>query len=269
MKHLDEWRRWQQAQGLSQRTITERAATMRHLEHEAGVDLLHIEPEHIIAYCSRPGLAPSSRASYHATIRAFYAWAVRVGKLSTDPTERTPRPKRPKTLPRPVQQTHVSALLRVVTRRRTRMMVVLAAYAGLRVHEIAKFRGEDLDRLGGTMTVTGKGGKTALIPAHEVVLEEAANFPICGPWFPAYDGSEHIGAHAVSTAIRRAMRRAGFAGKPHQLRHYYATELLEHGVDVRVVRDLMRHESIATTEIYTQVSLQRMIDGIAALPRAA
>lgn len=269
MQTLDEWRQWQQAQGLSARTITERAATMRHLEHEAGVDLLRIEPGHIIEYCSRPSLAPASRASYHATIRAFYDWALRTGRVSADPSEQTPRPKRPKSQPRPVQTQHVSALLRTVNRRRTRMMVILAAYAGLRVHEIAKFRGEDLDRIGGTLTVTGKGGKTALIPAHELILEEAQNWPVRGYWFPAYNGAPHVSPRAVSASIRRAMDRAGFSGQPHQLRHYYATELLEHGVDVRVVRDLMRHESIATTEIYTQVSLRRMIEGLAQLPRAA
>lgn len=269
MSILDDWKSWQQAQGLSYRTITERLATMRHLEHEAGVELLSVTPAHVIAYCSRPGLAPSSRASYHATIRAFYAWALRTGRIAQDPTEQTPRPKRPKSLPRPIQTQHVSALLRVVNRRRTGMMVVLATYAGLRVHEIAKFKGEDLDRIGQTITVTGKGGKTAMIPAHEVVLEYAEEFPLFDHWFPAYNGAEHVTPHAVSDAIRRAMRRAGFAGQPHQLRHYYATELLEHGVDVRIVRDLMRHESIATTELYTRVSLRQMVAGIAALPRAA
>ena len=269
MELLENWRSWQEAQGLSDRTITERAATMRHLAHRAGVGLLEIEPEHIIDYCSRPRLAAASRASYHASIRAFFAWATRTGRLATDPSHETPRPKRPRTQPRPVQTEHISALLRTVNRRRTRMMILLATYAGLRVHEIAKFHGEDLDRVGRVITVTGKGGKTALIPAHDVIVNAAVDFPLWEHWFPAYNGAEHIGAHAVSDAIRRAMRRAGFSGKPHQLRHYYATELLDQGVDVRVVRDLLRHESIATTESYTRVSLKQMIAGIEALPLAA
>ena len=269
MRILDQWRSWQEAQGLSERTITDRAVTMRHLAKHADSDLLDITPDDIINYCSRRHLSPSSRSSYHASIRSFYEWAQRTGKIAEDPSVQTPRPKRPRTQPRPVQTRHISALMRVLNRRRTRMMVVLAAYAGLRVHEIAKFRGDDLDRIGGVITVTGKGGKTAMVPAHDVILEAAADFPVRGYWFPAYNGAPHVTGHAVSNAIRRAMRRAGFDGKPHQLRHYYATELLEQGVDIRIVRDLMRHESIATTEIYTQVSMRQMVAGISALPRAA
>lgn len=266
---LDEWRDWQKAQGLSERTMTERAATIRHLASHTGVPPSDVTPAHIIAYCGRDDITPTTRATYHATIRAFYKWAVKAGHVEADPTEHTPRPKRPKGQPRPVQTAHVSALLTVVNRRRTRAMITLAAYAGLRVHEVAKFHGEDLDRISWTITVTGKGGKTAMIPAHQAIVELAATMPRRGPWFPAYTTTGTITPSAVSKAIRDTMRRAGFEGKPHQLRHYYATELLENGVDIRIVKDLMRHESIATTEIYTKVSIRQMRSGLDLLPMVA
>lgn len=270
---LDEWKQWQTSQALSPRTINDRRDVMLHLHHLSGqTPLLEIEAQHIIDYCARPHLSATSKASYHATIRAFYKWAVRTGKLEENPVDGTPVPKRPKGVPRPVQTAHVAALIRSVNRKRTRAMVILAVYAGLRVHEVAKFRGEDIDRIGRSITVTGKGGKTALLPAHDVIMDLAEDFPRRGHWFPAYGtqtDAPHIGAKAVSRAIRDAMRRAGFEGKPHQLRHYYATELLDQGVDVRIVKDLMRHESLATTEIYTKVSLKRMREGIDRLPLAA
>lgn len=270
---LDEWKRWQTSQALSERTIHDRRDVMLHLHHYSGqTPLLEITPAHIIDYCARPHLSSTSKASYHATIRAFFKWAVKTGRLESNPADETPVPKRPKGAPRPVQTAHISALIRAANRKRTHAMIILAVYAGLRVHEVAKFRGEDIDRIGRSITVTGKGGKTALLPAHDVIMELAETMPRRGYWFPAYatqTGAPHIGAKAVSRAIRDTMRRAGFDGKPHQLRHYYATELLDQGVDVRIVKDLMRHESLATTEIYTKVSLKRMREGIDRLPLAA
>lgn len=266
---LGKWRTWQESQGLAERTIKDRADVITHLSTYANAPLLEITPEHIIGYCARPELSDSSRSSYHASIRAFYKWAVRVELIDTDPTLETPRPRRPKGLPRPVQTAHVSVLLAAANRKRTRAYITLATYAGLRVHEIAKFRGEDLDRIAGIITVTGKGGKTAMLPAHDAIIELAKEFPVRGYWFPAYASqtdAQHIGSKQVSRAIKLTMQRAGFTGKAHQLRHYYATELLDNGVDVRIVKDLMRHESLATTEIYTRVSMKRMREGIAALP---
>lgn len=267
METLNEWARWQHAQGLSERTIKDRREVIMHLSETARTPALSLTPDHIIDYCARPELSDSSRATYHATIRAFFKWAKRVGKVDADPTEETPRPRRPKGLPRPVQTAHVSVLLAAANRKRTRAYITLATYAGLRVHEIAKFRGEDLDRISGIITVTGKGGKTAMIPAHDEILKLAAEFPKRGYWFPSYTGSiPHVGSKQVSRSIMHTMERAGFTGKAHQLRHYYATELLDNGVDVRIVKDLMRHESLATTEIYTRVSMKRMREGISQLP---
>lgn len=268
---LDAWKRWQTAQGLAARTIKDRRDVLTHLASVSGAPLLEVTPDQIIDYVGRPALSQSSRASYHASIRAFYKWAVITGKLTESPAASTPSPRRPKGLPRPIQTAHLSVLLAAANRKRTRAMIILAAYAGLRVHEVAKFRGDDLDRISGIITVTGKGGKTAMIPAHQEILELADSFPQRGYWFPAYGtqtNSPHITSTQVSRAISNTMRRAGFAGKAHQLRHWYATTLLDEGVDVRVVKDLMRHESLLSTEIYTQVSMKRLYAGITALPSA-
>lgn len=265
---LTQWRAWQQAQGLSERTIKERIDTLARFFNATDKNAYQIESSDIIEFCGRSKLAPASRASYHTSIRAFFKWAVLTGKIETDPTINTPSPKRPRNLPRPVATVHISRILAHANRRRTFAMIVLAAYAGLRVHEVAKFQGEDLDRTAAILTVTGKGGVTAMIPAHDEILKIAKGFPRHGYWFPAYNGAPHVTSHAVSKAILTCMRRAEVNAKPHQLRHWYATELLEQGVDVRIVKDLLRHASLATTEIYTQVSLQQMRDGVVRLNAA-
>jgi integrase/recombinase XerD len=145
------------------------------------------------------------------------------------------------------------------------MMILLATLAGLRVHEIAKFSGEDIDWETMAMIVTGKGGKTAYLPVHPLIAQDACRFPREGAWFPAYGREGPITPHAVSKAIKSCMDRAGVRGKPHQLRHYYGTALLRNGANLRVVQELMRHGSIATTQIYTEVTTSEMRAAVNAL----
>jgi len=155
------------------------------------------------------------------------------------------------------------------------MMILLAALAGLRVHEIAKLHGRDIDLTNRILTVTGKGNKTATLPLHPAIVAYAHTFPRDRFWFPSYTnqstGLPHVKASAVSAAIMHTMRRAGVPGQAHQLRHWYATTLLGSGVDLRIVQELMRHESPATTAIYTQVDFRQQRAGmdLLELPTAA
>lgn len=264
---LDRWTLWMKSQGLSDRTITERLSTVRHLLAHAGKDGLNLAPEDIQRYLARD-MSPSTRATYHASIRAFTAWMQRAGERADNPSDQTPRPKRPKSRPRPVEDSQLAALLIAANRRRTVTYILLGAMAGLRVHEIAKIRGEDIDPYTGVLTVVGKGGKVAAIPLHDRLIQEASNYPSTGYWFPNYGRratSPHVHGSAVSAAISRTMERAGFQGKPHQLRHFYGTELVRAGVNLRIVQELMRHESPATTAIYTRVDVDQLRDGLSLL----
>ena len=272
---LDLWRAWQQAQGLSPRTIEERAGAVRLLASAAGTPPLEISTLEIVAFVGRTGLSASTRASYHERIRAFYRWAQKVKLRADDPMGGVPVPRRPAGVPRPVGDHELPVLLAACTRRRTRTMVLLAALAGLRVHEIAKVHGGDVDLVTGSLTVTGKGGSTQVIPLHDELLAEARSYPRDDWWFPSYAAQgarePHVSRHAVGEAIARAMRRAGIRATPHQLRHWYGSTLLEQGVDVRVVQELMRHKSLQSTQIYTRVSPRARQAAIAvlALPRSA
>lgn len=260
------WRAWQQAQGLSERTITERAATIRRLCLERGVSAPKLTTLDALVFAGKPGLKPRSRWTYQQHIRAFTAWMVKAHIRDDDPLIDAPKPKRPAGVPRPVHDQQFVAILKAANRRRTRTMILLAALAGFRVHEIAKVHGRDFDLESGHVTVDGKGGKIAAIPLHPLLAVEAAAYPRDGYWFPSYSGAEpHIGRQAVSKAIRQAMERAGVRASAHQLRHWYGTSLLAHGVDIRVVQELMRHSSLQSTQIYTQVSDLQRAAGIARL----
>jgi integrase/recombinase XerD len=267
MDTLITWEAWQRAQGLSARTITERTATVRHLLEHAQTDACGLEPPHIIAYLGRP-MKPATRATYHASIRAFCAWMQRTGVRRDNPADETPRPRRPKSSPRPLSPEHIAAMLAVANRRRTRTYILLGALAGLRIHEIAKVHGADIDPYSHALTVLGKGGKVAQVPLHDALIDEARHYPRDAYWFPAYGAQRdaaHVSEHAVAAAIRGTMLRAGFEGTPHQLRHSYGTALVREGVHLRVVQALMRHESPASTAIYTRVDEDQLRDGIAAL----
>lgn len=144
-------------------------------------------------------------------------------------------------------------------------MVLLAALAGLRVHEIAKVRGDDFDLERGTLTVVGKGNKRATIPLHPILLDLVPTMP-AGYWFTHWESpDEPIAGKSCGQAISRAMARAGVAATAHQLRHWYGTSLLESGADLRTVQELMRHESLATTQVYTRVTSERRRAAIHAL----
>ena len=268
---LDRWKLWMTSQGLSVRTITERLSTIRALLAHAASDGVSLTPEDIQAYLAR-AMSAATRATYHATIRAFCAWMQRTGERPDNPADQTPRPRRPKSKPRPIENTQLDALLRAANRTRTRDYIMLAALAGLRVHEIAKIHGRDVDPYTNVLTVQGKGRKIAAIPLHDDLAPMVARMPRTAFWFPTYTATRvegHVSAHAVSGAIRGAMLRAGFDAKPHQLRHFYGTTLVRAGVHLRVVQELMRHESPATTAIYTEVDMHQLREAIGQLRWAA
>jgi site-specific recombinase XerD len=249
---LADWRAWQEAQGLSERTIEDRAAVVRRYATFSGETPLDFTAGKITRYVGRPGLKPRTRWLYRQHLQAYSDFLVRTHARDSSPLVDVPEVRKPVSTPRPVETAELAAVLERV-QGPARMMVLLASYAGLRVHEIAKFRGRDLDRRARTITVLGKGGKDAVLPAHDAIIAEAEHYPEVDWWFPA-DGGGPVSRQGVAQAITRAMRAAGVHATAHQLRHWYATALLESGVDVRVVMELLRHSSLQSTQIYTRVS---------------
>ena len=245
---------------------------MWHFFEYTGTEADSFTERHVIRYLGRRDLKPASRATYYTVIRAFCKWAKTAGVREDNPVADLPAPKRPRCTPRPITEQDFIALMSRVTRRLTRAKILLAALAGLRVHEVAKVRGEDLDLDACTLRVLGKGGDTAVLPLHPVLVDLAHGMPRRGYWFPSDTSrSGHVTGKSVSKVIADAMTRAGVVATAHQLRHWYGSSLLVAGADLRTVQELMRHESIQSTQIYTMVSDERRADAIARLelPTAA
>lgn len=246
------WGAYMRAQSLSTRTINERLGTVTRFESESA-DIETATHLDVALWLGNLDVSATSRATYHGHLKACFEWLKIVDLRTDSPMDKVPKPRRPRCTPRPVDSSAIPKILKACSRKRTRMMVLLATFAGLRVHEIAKVRAEDFDLTTGSLYVDGKGGVRAMIPVHHMIAAELVHFPREGYLFPGSD-SGHVLSNSVSMLIGRAMKRAGVAGTAHQLRHWYGTSLLESGTDVRVVQELMRHVSIQSTTIYTRVS---------------
>lgn len=257
----DQFGVWMASAGMSPKTRYERMVTIRRIGREFDCAPERLTAQQLAAWFAQD-FHPNTRASYQSHMRAWFRWLVMQEHRADDPTQKLGPVRRIKTKPRPAKTPHVEASLELKgLRRRTRMMVLLAAYAGLRVHEIAKIRGEDFDWVDREVTILGKGQKERIVPVHDFIEAEAMNFPTSGYWFPSYSKQDpkvgHIGADAVTQAIRGALARAGSQSKPHALRHWFATELLRQGADLRTIQELLGHSSLETTAIYTAVDGKR------------
>lgn len=273
---LAAWARHALAAGHSDRTITSRAYTVRRLA-SCGVDPLTATRDDLTDWLaslvdSRTGepARRSTKATYRAQLRAFYAWMLDTGRLDDDPSTKLPSPRPGRGVPHPVTLVQLRAILDACAdprARTTRAYVLLAAYAGMRVHEVAKMRGEDF--LGDEIRIAGKGGTDLTVPAHEVLVDLAATMPTSGYWFPSHSPRGHVDRSSVSTAIKRAMVRAGVTGTPHGLRHFFGTQtLISSGGDLRTTQRMLRHASPATTAIYTQVADDTMRRAVGGIPAA-
>jgi integrase/recombinase XerC len=238
------------------------------LDQPADVDRLHLR--RYLASLGTRRLARATVARKAAALRCYFGWLLRQGRLEADPARSLRAPSGGGRLPRVLSTGEVSTLLDVPTdtavdQRDVAVFELLYA-AGLRVSELCGLdrRGVDLD--GRTVTVLGKGGKERRVPIHDecaTALERwlgQGRAAMAGPETPP-DAVfvNRRGRRLGPRDVRRILdTRAGSPTHPHALRHTFATHLLDGGADLRVVQELLGHASLATTQIYTHVSKERL-----------
>jgi integrase/recombinase XerD len=183
----------------------------------------------------------------------------RTTSFGVDPMARMRRPKPPRGAPRPLTAEQVQLVLGAA-KPTVRTWLVLGLYAGLRSHEIAKLAGQDVNAR--QMFVLGKGGARDLIPTHPLIWAEAQKRPASGWWFPSRVPGGHVTNMTVSTMTTQLFKANGIEGSIHRCRHTFATNLLRSGVNVRIVQELMRHASLTSTMLYTEVSEDECLEGI-------
>lgn len=221
------------------------------------------------------GLGASSAAREMSAVRAFLTYAAEE-RGNAPQLPRTRAPKRPRTLPRPASPTDAIALAEEAEAAapndwigaRDLAILLLLYGAGLRVAEAMGLTARVLP-LGQAMRVTGKRGKTRIVPLVPAVKEAINAYVALCPFPLAGDARLFVGAKGgplnpdlVRRAVRGARSRLGLPDSltPHALRHSFATHLLARGADLRSLQELLGHASLSSTQIYTEVDAARLLD---------
>lgn len=267
MNILESFQIYERSEGLAATTVRNRNSILSTLAKSC--DPLTASATDLRVFLGR-NISAGSRRSYRGCLVAFYTWLAADGLRADNPALKLPAVRAPKGEPRPFTQAHVEAMLATGAYKRTRAMILLGCYQGFRVSQIAAVHGEDVDLMADTIRTVSKGGKERRMPLHPTVRELAKTMPRTDWWFPARRGAAgHVRPSSVSDLIRRAKARAGIVDPhltAHSLRHMYATELSEAGVDILTVSKLMLHESVATTMVYAGVSEARKRAAVTVLP---
>ncbi len=226
---------------------------------------------------AQAGAQPRSTARQLSSFRRFYRYMVREGSLREDPTAQIAMPKVGRSLPRSLTEEEVEALLAAPTvgdplGHRDRTMLEVLYATGLRVSELVNLKLLQVNLNQGVLRIVGKGDRERLIPLGEEAVQWVQQF-LQGPrveillerqtdyLFPTRRG-DRMTRQAFWHIIKRYARKAGVEKElsPHTLRHAFATHLLNHGADLRVVQMLLGHSDLSTTQIYTHVARERLKD---------
>ena len=242
---------------------------------EALLDLRATTLSAFVAHLSRQTRA-SSQSRYLSTLRRFYRWQLARGRIVNDPTLKLANPTRPSRLPKVMSEKQVESLLAAPDLDtplglRDRAMLETLYATGLRVSELVNLKLHEIGFNEGVLRALGKGNKERLVPLGELAidwlgryLKEARQEILKGRQSDALFVTARGGPmtrQAVWQLIKRYALIAGIAPdklSPHVLRHAFATHLLNHGADLRVVQLLLGHADISTTQIYTHVARERL-----------
>lgn len=241
-----------------------------------------------LAYLRSVGLAPSSVTRHWSSLRGWCRYMVLEGVMDDDPTSRVTAGRRARSLPKPLAESDIVTLLDSISATdafdlRDRALLEFLYGTGARVSEALGVHLQNLDFDEGLITVTGKGSKQRLVPmgdglrgALRAYLAPGGRSAFAGAASKSYLFLNHsggpLGRQGVALLIRRRALAAGVPAtkiSAHVFRHSCATHMLEHGADIRIVQELLGHASIATTQVYTAVSINSLQSAYAlAHPRA-
>ena len=266
---LNAFTKWAQAQGINDWSAVQLPHLTAYLQHERQRPLAH-EPE-----ASTRRLASESLYLEIAALRAFYRWAENEKLLASNVAENLSLPRRWKRLPKSLTDVEIAKLLTPLIPETPvslcdQAMLELAYASGLRISELGGIRLEQLQLEAGFISVIGKGNKERVVPLGRQAAEAIRRYLEAGrPALLTRRTPANVFITRRGTAFARGtlwkhikdrVRHAGIARNvtPHMLRHSFATHLLEHGADLRVIQELLGHASISTTQVYTHVAGSRL-----------
>ncbi len=229
------------------------------------------------------GYSPATTARKIATLRSFYKWMLKRGEVQTNPMLLIRTPKQTKRLPKAITVEQVEKLLSAPDNRdtlgaRDRAILETLYSTGVRVSELVDLNRNDLDQTGQTLHIRGKGKKERIVPlgSHAIaairhyltLLEPDQRFAslrqrsLTDPAIPLFVNKNggRLSTRSVRRKLDKYLKACGLdpSISPHTLRHSFATHLLDNGADLRSVQELLGHQSLSTTQIYTHLSSMRL-----------
>lgn len=258
---------------MSPNTVTSYCHDVREFLDHTGKEAGEIGTDDVSAYMGKltaRGLSKRSSAKILSSLRSFFSWCVEDGQVKENPCDRVESPKLGKYLPEVLTVDEVSAIIESVNLSspygpRDRAILEVLYGCGLRVSEAAGLRMSHVHIDEGFVDVIGKGDKQRLVPlgemAADAILRYLPSRP--APASMAYDDylflsrfGKPLSRVSIFNLVKTQAMAAGVNKEisPHTFRHSFATHLIENGADLRVVQEMLGHESILTTEIYTHVN---------------
>ena len=231
-----------------------------------------------LAYLAAQNYTKSTTARKLATLRSFYKYAIKRGLVATSPLTTIRTPKQERRLPKCLDLEQVQKLLDApgegdILCLRDKAMLEVLYSSGIRVSELVELDTTDIDLTEGILRVRGKGRKDRLTPIGSQAILALKKYFIARQADPKMNTSDahrvFLNKHGESLSTRSVRRKLdkylGMAGldpgiSPHTLRHSFATHLLNNGADLRSVQELLGHQSLSTTQVYTHLTTQRKKD---------
>ena len=267
--------------GLSNNTVVSYASDLSQLSEyllQRNLSIDSAQPGDLMSFLadrSQRGVKPSSLARSLSSIKGFYQYMVRENHVEANPASLIDAPKQGRPIPKSLTEADVEALLAAPNvgtdlGLRDRAMLELLYACGLRVSELVELDMSQLNLSAGVVKVFGKGSKERLVPIGEIAQNWLQKYikqarpqllkaEASGVLFPSNRGQHmtrqtfwhRIKQHGLTAGIQKPL-------SPHVIRHAFATHLLNHGADLRVIQMLLGHSDLSTTQIYTHVATQRL-----------
>jgi len=234
-----------------------------------------------LAHLAEQDYSPATMARKIATLRSFYKWLLKRGLIDANPMLLVRTPKQPKRLPKAITVEQIERLLaapddKTLLGARDRAILETLYSTGIRVSELVGINRGDLDETGEAIIIRGKGRRERIVPLGSHALAALKNYQQIldddlkkagltpdpdAPLFINKHGGR-LSTRSVRRKVTKYLKEAGLDThiSPHTLRHSFATHLLDNGADLRSVQELLGHQSLSTTQVYTHLSSKRLRD---------
>lgn len=252
---IDGYIAYLRARRCSPRTIDGYQRVLERAHDQLPYGLPTASVDELVGWLANPKWSPATQRVYTAAVHSFFVWCVDHQHLSFDPTERVPRPILPERLPRAAADDQVAYILTAAPQP-LQTWAAVAALAGARASEVAALD-PDRDIIDGHLRIFGKGSRERYVPLHADLARR-----LDGWHGPLSD----VQGQRFATHCWRGFRRIGVETSMHRLRHWFATKLKESGVDILEIKELLGHQSVSTTEIYTRVHPEQLRWAVDQLP---